>query len=928
MSACERTNAVADGPAEPTTLIVSSAWLQSNDSEDAQARIAALTRSVDELREVTSSGWVGRQDDITGYLGELTGGRFFGDAAADATSVIQVLMDTYGPALFGIGASNLILGDESQPDATGSTTIRAEQAIEGVPVLDGSLIFTIGDAASEPRVNSISGRVFGGLSVTTNPSVSAKKAASEAVTLSGGFVQGKARLVVIPGGEGQLAWEVVVVGATNSGDELTLSDGLYYISAVTGELLNVRPASAHGRTSVPYAPQFAGKLGRVGSLVQHQSASDAVEVTGDNPVGGQLTAVGVNTQQGVALVDTTVPTYDPQTGEGGIYTYDARGSADESQLPGTLYVENGTRINDPEALAAQSLSRVVYDYYAALGRASWDGQGGSLVSTVNFGGGDFCNSFFSSSLQPPQMVYGNPCEAGGGLAELSEVEIDTAGHEITHGVTDTSAGLIYSGQSGALNESFSDYFGNVIGNALKGSDSAALFEGGCNGFTSPTPMCIPNPEGGLSLRYMLNGNTFADYLYILNPPHRLRILGVNQDSGGVHLNSSIWNNALWSIRARLAQIEGTDGNSSKLATDFDKIVYAALNSKLGPSAGFVDARTAIEQTAVEAGADSTILRVIQETFDFNKICAGCAAPTPGPGKIVSASPQTQLAPSVFQDQIAWLDLNQGDGIFGFPAQAGVGNDPTNLASTPETAQVVFAGNSIIALELPGTIVRYDSAGAKSQLADIGVSTLAAGLAGSDVGAAWVSMEDGTVSFVDPNGSVASASLPKLGGESIVSMGTGDGVVSMGTDGGSVLMWQPGGDINLLGNMQGAVLSVAAYGNNVIAVDDSGNAALFDTSGGVTTLSEDAIPFGAAMNATYAVWVNSQGELGGGVARTEGAVFPDTDLYMFSLDSGTTYNLLPQRGQQGFPALSGNRIVWQDAVYGGDDILTATIPTGL
>ena len=61
-------------------------------------------------------------------------------------------------------------------------------------------------------------------------------------------------------------------------------------------------------------------------------------------------------------------------------------------------------------------------------------------------------------------------------------------------------------------------------------------------------------------------------------------------------------------------------------------------------------------------------------------------------------------------------------------------------------------------------------------------------------------------------------------------------------------------------------------------------------------------------------------------RGGGAV--DTDLYLYSLKTGTIYNLLDERGQQAFPAVSGDRLVWQDAVFGGDDIMTAELPPGL
>lgn len=917
----------------PTTLVASAAYVRTDDQ--ANDRLASLQKAIDDLRESTKSGWVGRQDDVTGYLADLSGGRFLTEPGDDADAVITGLMDSYGQELFGVGMTDLLLGDEGASTVTGSSTIRATQQLEGVPVLDGALVFSIGEADTEPRVNAVRGRVFSGLSTSTTPAFPAGRASRAAQRLSGGAAQGEPLLVVLPGGEGTLAWQVTIVGAAPTGDGLALADGLYYMDALSGDLVEVRAASAHGRTMLPDVQQLAtGSHGNrtLGRLRGAAAEDGAVEVTGDNPIGGTLTANGLLTDQGVALVDTTVPTYDPATGKGGIYTYDAHDSGNEDNLPGELYVERGqgTSIRDPEAIAAQALSRVVYDFYASLGRASWDGQGGSLISTVNFSDNSFCNSFFSDSLQPPQMVYGNPCGPGGTPAETTEVEIDTAAHEITHGVTATSAGLIYSGQSGAMNEGFSDYFGNVIGNRMKGIDTAEIFEGSCSGITEPTPMCRPNPDGGLSLRYMLNGNTMDDYLFALNPTYRLRTLGVdNQDQGGVHLNSSIWNNVLWTIRSRLAQIDGVSANDSPRAQNFDKIVYAALTTQLGPSAGFLDASRAIVQTAVDAGADSVILDTIRDTFAFDKICDDCSDLGTIPGVIISNSPSTQLAPAVHGDQVAWLDLAQGDGVFGFPASSKLGGTPSNLATTPETAQVVFAGDSTIALELPGSIVRYDADGSKTSVADgVGQSTLTAGLAGSDEGAAWQSAEDGTISYLDPEGTVVTENLPDLGGDTVVSMGTGAGTVGLGTDSGAVLLWQPGSGFSQLGQLDGAVLATAAYGNLVLAIDDAGHAALFDADGNRTDLSDQAIPFGAAMNADYAVWTNAVGTLEGGVARTEGVEFPDTDLYLYSNKTGGIYDLLPERGQQGFPAMSGDRVVWQDSVFGGDDILTAQVPSGL
>src|SRR5258706_14069340 len=54
------------------------------------------------------------------------------------------------------------------------------------------------------------------------------------------------------------------------------------------------------------------------------------------------------------------------------------------------------------------------------------------------------------------MFFG---DGDGTLITQTTADIDVIGHELTHGVTQHEANLVYSGQSGALNESISDVFG-------------------------------------------------------------------------------------------------------------------------------------------------------------------------------------------------------------------------------------------------------------------------------------------------------------------------------------------------------------------------------------------------------------------------------------------------------------------------------------
>ena len=916
------------GPATgPVTLIVSETWVGDHQGDpgaggaaggsDVQTRLTTLQRAIDRLRDETGTGWTGRQDDVTGYLSELSGGSWPGNPTA--------FMDGYGPDLFDVDSTVLRLGEPDTVTVPGIVTTKATQAVGDVPVLDASLVFVERDG----RVTGVRGRVHPGLTVLTDPRLPAEQARAIAEQAAAGTAQSPPSLVVMPRGAGVLAWLVPVA---TTGDLTTpLAAANYFIDATTGDILSVQQVTGEGKVALPWATSAATYLHRVHLSGTRTAAPDpnSVEITGPNPIGGTLTGHGVQTGKGVALLDTTTPSWNQQAQTGGISTYDASKVRNSSQLPGKLVVSPDTKIRDAEAMAAQALSRDVYDYYAALGRNSWDGQGGSMVSSVHYGPSDFCNSFFTSSLRQPQMVYGNPCTTSQGQAEVTEVEIDTAGHEITHGVTATSAGLKYTGQSGALNESFSDYFGNVIGNRVKGTDSIAIFEGGCTGYTEETIFCTRNPDGSLSLRYMQTGNDFDDYLRALDPGYRLKLLGFSsQDQGGVHYNSAIWNNALWSIRVNLAKIDGKPGNDSPKAQAFDKVVYAALTTRLGPTSGFLDARAAIEQVIVDSRLDPVVLRTAREIFDANKICAGCPDTGELAGDTVSASPATQLHPVVSKDSVAWLDVSGDGDNFGFLASTKVGGATPSLGGSSNVADLAFAGDALVTLDLNSEVTRYTAGGSSAVVLEQVPfeATLAAGLAGSDAGAAWVGAND-TVSYVDASGQVTKTQVTGLRGDTLTGLGTGAGVVGIGTDGGKVLVWQPGGQVAQVGQLDGAVISVSAYAGNLVAVDDGGHIELFTSDGQSFQLSGGASPFGVTMNDKYVVWAEETGALTAGVAGGD-SPFPETDLYLASLATGKIYNLVPEGGQQGFPSLSGNRLVWQDAAFGGDDVLTAEIPDGL
>jgi len=114
---------------------------------------------------------------------------------------------------------------------------------------------------------------------------------------------------------------------------------------------------------------------------------------------------------------------------------------------------NTTTNKDDAAFDTHWGTQLMYDYLLDVhGRDSYDNQGAPLNSYVHY---DFSyvNAFWDGS----RMTYGD----GDGFEYDPLTSIDVVGHEIMHGVTEYTAGLIYAYESGALNESFSDIFGIV-----------------------------------------------------------------------------------------------------------------------------------------------------------------------------------------------------------------------------------------------------------------------------------------------------------------------------------------------------------------------------------------------------------------------------------------------------------------------------------
>ena len=181
--------------------------------------------------------------------------------------------------------------------------------------------------------------------------------------------------------------------------------------------------------------------------------------------------------------------------------------------------EGGPATGTTDVDLAYDYAGASYDYFKDnFGRDSLDGAGMPLVSTVRYcstsGACPYPNAFWDGS----QMTYGQ------GFAAADDV----VGHELTHGVTEFTAGLFYYYQSGAINESLSDVFGELIDlTDGRGNDSAGV------------RWQIGEDLAGGGFRNMANPSTYSD-------PDSMASVNYYSgaaDQGGVHSNSGVNNKA-------------------------------------------------------------------------------------------------------------------------------------------------------------------------------------------------------------------------------------------------------------------------------------------------------------------------------------------------------------------------------------------------
>jgi len=442
---------------------------------------------------------------------------------------------------------------------------RLAQLHRGVPVFGGELARQ-SDASG---TLTVFGTLYEGIDVDVTPRLGPAEAEARLAARGG-------RPFGLRGGP-----ELVVLPLEGGGYRLA-----YRIRAFFEESLDVRQSFLDATT---------GELLREYSDIQKQAAGTGTGVLGD-PEKLSVTPGGSGFTTSDRLRPPAISTYDFRFDLNRLFLFFNANGSPSNLTASDLGTDADNVWTDGALVDAHVYAGFVYDYYYkrfdrrgldnaniamhsithALRREDWRLY--SIDTILTF----FTNAFY---LGEGVMYYGDGLPPnvtlGGQHVNYLAGALDIVAHELTHGVTDYTSRLIYEGESGALNESFSDVM--ATGVEFYFQPGKADYLAGEDAFT---------PGGSRSLQ---NPMAFGD------PDHySIRYTG-SADNGGVHINSGISNHAFYLAieggRHRLgATVQGVGAANRE---QIERIFYRAFTAFLPPSATFSQARAATIQAARE-----------------------------------------------------------------------------------------------------------------------------------------------------------------------------------------------------------------------------------------------------------------------------------------------------------------------------------------
>ena len=331
-----------------------------------------------------------------------------------------------------VSANDQFIARDVIVDADGTEHVRFDRTYAGLPVIGGDVV-----------VHSRGGQ-FKSASLTQgaalNLSTRANVRAADAIVNAGAefgsnFVGSPTSSLVVYArdkGAAKLAWQVGFDGADKDGNPVS---SVYIVDAKNGKTLDrwstIETGKPGGGTACTSTTAAAG-TGK--TLYSGKVAISTTDCGGSFQMKDQTRGGGYTTNLGNAT-----------NGSGTIFS-----DADNTW--------GNNAASDVASAAADAHFGIAatWDYYKNVhGRNGIANDGKGALSKVHYGR-NYVNAFWSDACFC--MSFGD----GNGTTYGPLVDLDVAGHEMSHGVTSRSADLTYSGESGGLNEATSDIFGTMV----------------------------------------------------------------------------------------------------------------------------------------------------------------------------------------------------------------------------------------------------------------------------------------------------------------------------------------------------------------------------------------------------------------------------------------------------------------------------------
>ncbi|MFC9428003.1 M4 family metallopeptidase [Streptomyces sp. NPDC056987] len=478
----------------------------------------------------------------------------------------------------GLGSQEKLVVRDVVQDVDGTTHTRYERTYQGLPVLGGDLVVAETKAGTTQSVSKAS------KSTLTNVSTEADVAApvAEKQALSAAVAEGSKKteaeraprkVVWMAQGSPTLAYETVVGGLQHDG---TPNELHVVTDAATGKKLYQWQAVKNGVGNTQYS----------GQVTLGSTASGSTYNLTDGGRGNHRT---YNLNRGTSGTGTLFSNSTDTWGNG---------------LPANLETAGA----DAAYGAAET-----WDYFKNVhGRTGIRGDGVGAYSRVHYSSG-YVNAFWQDSCFC--MTYG---DGSGNTRPLTS--IDVAAHEMSHGVTANTAGLIYSGESGGLNEATSDIFAAAVefyaDNPNDPGDYLVGEKININGNGTPLRYMDQPSKDGASKDYWYSGIGGVDVHYSSGPANHFFYL-LSEGSGAKTVNGVSYN----SPTSDGLPVTGIGREKA------EQIWFKALSTKFTSTTNYAAARTGTLAVAGELyGTTSAEYTAVQNAW------AGIAVgPRPGSG---------------------------------------------------------------------------------------------------------------------------------------------------------------------------------------------------------------------------------------------------------------------------------------------------------